>query len=125
MHSDGPFAVTKVHADKIHFEIDMPEWMQRSKDNRFTIKSIKAIKEEHPNPTAGVRDAVENDAGGAEELLEGNFVITELWARRYDVKKKRYEYKVLCEFCGRGPDRRQGADERIRREVPKRKCEDG
>eukprot|EP01050_Picozoa_sp_SAG11_P053060 SAG11_NODE_31095_length_294_cov_43.733333_1_plen_22_part_10 len=22
-------------------------------------------------------------------------MITELWARRYDVKKKRYEYKVL------------------------------
>eukprot|EP01050_Picozoa_sp_SAG11_P005414 SAG11_NODE_382_length_9923_cov_29.276771_3_plen_96_part_00 len=43
VHSDGPFAVTKVHADKIHFEIDMPEWMQRRKDNRFTIKSIKAI----------------------------------------------------------------------------------
>ena len=32
-----------MHADKIHFEIDMPEWMQRRKDNRFTIKSIKAI----------------------------------------------------------------------------------
>eukprot|EP01050_Picozoa_sp_SAG11_P011249 SAG11_NODE_1178_length_5598_cov_4.168394_8_plen_97_part_00 len=63
----------------------MPEWMQRRKDNRFTIKSIKAIKEEHPDPTAGIRDAVENDAGGAEELSEGNFVITELWARRYDV----------------------------------------
>ena len=99
VHSDGPFAVTKVHADKIHFEIDMPEWMQRRKDNRFTIKSIKAIKEEHPDPTAGVRDAVENDAGGAEELSEGNFVITELWARRYDVKKKRYEYKVLWAGC--------------------------
>jgi len=99
VHSDGPFAVTKVHADKIHFEIDMPEWMQRRKDNKFTIKSIKAIKEEHPDPTAGVRDAVENDAGGAEELSEGNFVITELWARRYDVKKKRYEYKVLWAGC--------------------------
>ena len=38
-------------------------------------------------------------AGGAEELSEGNFVITELWARRYDVKKKRYEYKVLWAGC--------------------------
>ena len=26
-------------------------------------------------------------------------VITELWARRYDVKKKRYEYKVLWAGC--------------------------
>eukprot|EP01050_Picozoa_sp_SAG11_P033127 SAG11_NODE_11098_length_783_cov_2.692982_1_plen_76_part_10 len=34
------------------------QWMQRRKDNKFTIKSIKAIKEEHPDPTAGVRDAV-------------------------------------------------------------------
>ena len=99
VHSDGPFAVTKVHADKIHFEIDMPEWMARRKDNRFTIKAIKAITDEHPDPTARVRDAIENDAGGADELGDDEFVITKLWARRYDAQRERYQYKVLWAGC--------------------------
>ena len=94
VHSDGPFAVTKVHSDKIHFEIDMPEWMARRKDNRFTIKAIRAIREDHPNPDTHIRDAIE--AGSCDDDLEpGEYVVTKLWARRYDDKHKRYEYKVM------------------------------
>ena len=28
VHADGPFAVTHISDDKIHFRIDMPEWMR-------------------------------------------------------------------------------------------------
>ena len=33
---------------------------------------------------AAVSDAIENDAGGADELGDDEFVITKLWARRYE-----------------------------------------
>eukprot|EP01050_Picozoa_sp_SAG11_P010278 SAG11_NODE_1022_length_6155_cov_9.320456_1_plen_215_part_00 len=79
---------------KIHFEIDMPEWMARRKDNRFTIKAIRAIREDHPSPDTHIRDAIEAGSCG-DDLEPGEFVVTKLWARRYDDKHKRYEYKVM------------------------------
>eukprot|EP01050_Picozoa_sp_SAG11_P001910 SAG11_NODE_91_length_17102_cov_37.671343_1_plen_123_part_00 len=73
----------------------MPEWMARRKDNRFTIKAIRAIIEEHSRPDAHtVRDVVQ--VGTCDDDLElGEYVVTKLWARRYDEKRKQYEYKVM------------------------------
>ena len=99
MFNDGPFRVTKVHDDGIHFEIEAPEWMARRVDPKFTIKAIKAITDRHPDPTKALRDSADTtDTSGGVDISSDDdqeYEITRVWARRYNRKKDRYEYKVL------------------------------
>eukprot|EP01052_Picozoa_sp_SAG31_P043548 SAG31_NODE_7293_length_1729_cov_9.765031_1_plen_443_part_10 len=59
--NDGPFAVTKVYPDKIHFEIDRPSWMERRQDPKFTIKAIRAIRATHPDPAKQLERSAARD----------------------------------------------------------------
>ena len=95
VHADGPLAVTYISDDKIHFRIDMPEWMRYRQDDHFTIKAIRAIVDTHPEPEKALTEAMDHDAGVTDD---GDDVheITMVWARRKSTTKRRgYEYKVL------------------------------
>eukprot|EP01052_Picozoa_sp_SAG31_P031955 SAG31_NODE_3450_length_4256_cov_7.431080_3_plen_229_part_00 len=57
--NDGPFLVTKVESDGIHFEIEKPEWMRKRTTPRFHIKAIRAIVDRHPDPSKALEEASE------------------------------------------------------------------
>ena len=56
---DGPFAVTKVEEDGIHFHIERPEWMKHRDNDRFHVKAIRAITDTHPDPDKALHDAID------------------------------------------------------------------
>ena len=91
--ADGPFAVTKVEPDGIHFHIEPPEWMKHRQDGRFHVKAIRAITDTHPDPDSALRQAIDRHADVEDDSEE--FEITDVWARRPNKAKTGYEYKVL------------------------------
>ena len=93
VHADGPFAVTEISDDRIHFKSQKPEWMSYRQDDHFTVKAIRAIQDTHPEPDKALTEAV--DADTSADLDEGVFEFTKVWARRKSsTKKAGYEYKV-------------------------------
>ena len=96
MHADGPFEVTDISPDGIHFRIQKPEWMAYRVDDNFTIKAIRAIQDTHPEPDQLLKEAIQSD-----EVADADTTvheITRVWARRPSnskVKRIGYEYKVF------------------------------
>ena len=96
VHADGPFEVTDISPDGIHFRIQKPEWMAYRVDDNFTIKAIRAIQDTHPEPDQLLKEAIQSD-----EVADADTTvheITRVWARRPSnskVKRIGYEYKVF------------------------------
>ena len=94
MQADGPFAVTEIDPDGIHFRIDAPSWMRyRKGDGKFTVKAIRAIREHHPDAGATLKSAVDGNLD--HDLDENEYHIEQIWARRRHKSKNSYEYKVV------------------------------
>ena len=94
VQADGPFAVTEIDPDGIHFRIDAPSWMKyRKGDGTFTIKAIRAIREHHPDAGATLKSAVDGNVD--HDLDDNEFYIKQIWARRRHKNKNSYEYKVV------------------------------
>ena len=94
VQADGPFAVTEIDDDKIHFRIDKPSWMKfRKGDGRFTVKAIRAIREHHPDAGDALASAIDGNID--HDLADNEFHIQQVWARRRHKSKNGYEYKVI------------------------------
>lgn len=48
--------MTHIFEDKIHFRIDMPEWMKYRQDNHTTIKAIRANQDTYLEPDKAFKE---------------------------------------------------------------------
>ena len=89
--------MTHISDDKIHFRIDMPEWIKYRQDDHFTIKAIRAIVDTHPEPENALTEATDQDTSAKDDGDDVHEISdTMVWARRKSTTKRRgYEYKVL------------------------------
>ena len=95
--NDGPFAVTKVYPDRIHFEIDRPSWMEQRQDPKFTIKAIRAIRMSHPDPAKQLeRSATHEDPDDD----DGHYEIEQILDRIYEAYQKIYLLHCLSQKSG-------------------------
>ena len=81
MHADGPFEVTDISPDGIHFRIQKPEWMAYQVDDNFTIKAVRAIQDTEPLANCAAQGELEHQGGlRARRSRGGKTLNLAIWA---------------------------------------------
>ena len=101
----GPYEVSQIFEDKIHFSLVLPEKMKNRYKNVFNVKSIKAFSDELEEPrdlldsvvddlNDAPLDAVNDSDVGMPGMPNDQHGVERLLERTYNPMKKYYEYLV-------------------------------